>query len=133
MSEVHTSTLVDDPAGLARPWRWLSIAIATVMAVLVVSNRIEASEAWAMPAILLLVFELAPLVAVVALARVGARKGVVVAMLLGMLYVAHAALIATSPDSRWLGGLELLLALALFGSLFMVGRALLAEERRLNP
>lgn len=133
MSEPDTNIPVEDPAEFAKPWRWLSLATAGSIAVLVAFHRLDLSDPWAAPSLILLALELAPLFVIATLVRSGARKRIVVAMLLAMTYVAHAALIASSPGSRVLGSVEFLLALALFGSLFVIGRALLAEERRLNP
>lgn len=133
MSEPDTNIAIGNPAEIAILWRKLTLAIATLLAVLIAVHRLDSDAPLTAAHFVLLAIELTPCVIVALLVRAGARKRVVVAMLFAMTYVAHAALVAASPDSRWLGTFELLVAMALFGALFVVGRELLAEERRLNP
>lgn len=133
MSEADANIPIDAPADIARGWRRASVAIAALIAAVVITHRVDFNDPGNTVSLLLLAFELLPVLIVASLVRSAARKGIVLAMLLGMFYVAHATIIATGPDSRSLGGLEFILSLGLFGALFVVGRALLAEERRLNP
>lgn len=112
-----------------RFWRFASVAVALTLAGAIAWYRLGVTgvnPGWVF-------IELLPLAVTLPLMLGGKRKGTVVSMLVGMLYTVNASFIATSVDGRLLGVVAIVATVALFGTLFMLGKRQLADERAENP